>query len=237
MALANGVFECAPETVWRTVFARNRPDVPLEDVRLILDEYERVDLLRRWVEPDSKEWAWVVNIDKPGRLMPPSKRIERACGPQPPIWQQDGERKQNATGAEAKRYRSGSETLPERKRNGASGIGIGTGLGTGIGKDVLSLGKKEPKKASVLCLPDSIPVDAWNGYLEMRIMIKKPMSERAKVLAVTRLEKLKTQGHDPRGVLDQSTLNSWQGLFPVKQGQTGQSAPDGPGMRWGVRLF
>lgn len=66
-------------------------------------------------------------------------------------------------------------------------------------------------------LPDWVPADAWAGYIEMRKKIKKPMTDRATVLAVGVLIKLRDAGNEPGAVLDQSTMNSWQGLFEVKQ--------------------
>jgi len=50
----------------------------------------------------------------------------------------------------------------------------------------------------------------------MRRSIKKPMSDYAKKLAIGELSKLRDAGNDPAEVLNQSTLNSWQGLFEVK---------------------
>lgn len=59
--------------------------------------------------------------------------------------------------------------------------------------------------------------EAWAGYKEMRLKIRKPMTKRAETLAFRKLEVLMAKGYDPNEVLDQSTFNSWQGLFPVKQ--------------------
>jgi hypothetical protein len=58
----------------------------------------------------------------------------------------------------------------------------------------------------------------------MRTKIRKPMTTRAKALAVINLDKLRAEGHAPEAVLNQSTLNSWQGLFEIKKtgGQNGQ---------------
>lgn len=65
-------------------------------------------------------------------------------------------------------------------------------------------------------LPDWIPAEAWAGYVEMRKKIKKPLAtDRAIKLAINTLERLKAEGQDVEAVLDQSTMNSWQGLFPV----------------------
>jgi hypothetical protein len=65
-------------------------------------------------------------------------------------------------------------------------------------------------------LPDWIPLNAWKGFLEMRKKIQRPLTDRAVELAVRKLDKLREQGEDVEEVLNQSVLNCWQGLFPVK---------------------
>lgn len=66
-------------------------------------------------------------------------------------------------------------------------------------------------------IPSWIPADPWAGYVEMRVSIKKPLkTDRAINLAISTLTKLRDEGNDPGAVLDQSTLNSWQGLFAVR---------------------
>lgn len=66
-------------------------------------------------------------------------------------------------------------------------------------------------------LPDWLPADAWAGYLEMRKKIRKPMTDRAVQLAINTLDKLRGEGQDVGAVLDQSTMNSWQGLFAIAE--------------------
>lgn len=65
-------------------------------------------------------------------------------------------------------------------------------------------------------MPGWVPGDAWDGYIDMRKRIKKPMTARAMELAITKLADLMRAGSDPKAVLDQSTMNSWQGLFEIK---------------------
>lgn len=65
-------------------------------------------------------------------------------------------------------------------------------------------------------IPDWIQPGDWKDYSDMRQKIRKPMTDRAKKLAVATLEKLKAEGHDPKAVLQQSVFNSWQGLFAPK---------------------
>lgn len=60
------------------------------------------------------------------------------------------------------------------------------------------------------------PCEAWHNYLAMRVKIRKPMTDKAKEMAGAKLLAMWKAGHDPIAVLNQSTFNSWQGLFPVK---------------------
>jgi hypothetical protein len=66
-------------------------------------------------------------------------------------------------------------------------------------------------------IPDWLPAEAWQGYKDMRKKIRKPMTERAEQLAIATLDKLRAGGQDAAAVLDQSVMNSWQGLFPVAE--------------------
>lgn len=68
-------------------------------------------------------------------------------------------------------------------------------------------------------LPDWLPEDAWLSFVDMRKKIKAPLTDAAVKLAIGELEKLMAKGHRPRAVLDQSTMNSWRGLFEVKAHQ------------------
>lgn len=76
-------------------------------------------------------------------------------------------------------------------------------------------------------LPDWLPKEAWSGFLEMRRRIRAPMTPRAMTLAIRQLEELRQRGHDPTAILDQSTQNSWKGLFePKGNGNGKRSAND-----------
>lgn len=65
-------------------------------------------------------------------------------------------------------------------------------------------------------LPEWIDSEAWEGWLEMRKKKKAPNTERAFKLAVTALEKLKTQGQNVTEVINNATLRGYTGFFPVK---------------------
>lgn len=119
-----------------------------------------------------------------------------------------------------------NNTLKEIKDRGKTGAKqVKNSLETGT---IILDPKPEPKtktkglKPSVVSLPSWIPKDAWDLYLKNRIKIKKPLMEDAWHLAFMKLEKLKEAGHEPEAVLNQSSLNGWQGLFEIKE-QTGKS--------------
>jgi len=120
LALANGVFEANPRRIWSTVYSYNRPDVPAEEVEQILEEFERVKLLFRWIERETgKVWGFWVGIDKPGRLPGKSRwGKNEAIGPTPPP-------------QELKHFldSNGIHKLPNG--NGML-LGFGSGFGSGI---------------------------------------------------------------------------------------------------------
>lgn len=80
-----------------------------------------------------------------------------------------------------------------------------------------------PKRAKprVIELPDWLPREAWDAFVAMRKKIRKPLTDGAIPLAIKKLGELRTAGHDPRAVLEQSVMNSWQGLFEVSAGGGG----------------
>jgi hypothetical protein len=78
--------------------------------------------------------------------------------------------------------------------------------------------KKEVKtKGTPLALPDWLPSDAWNGYLEMRKRIKKVPTDRALELVLKALEGMRNNGQDIAAVLDKSTVNNWIDVYPIRE--------------------
>lgn len=69
---------------------------------------------------------------------------------------------------------------------------------------------------NAFALPSWVPADAWQAFQEMRSRIRKPLTDRGRQLVVRELERLKAQGHGPGSVLEQSVLNGWSGVFPIK---------------------
>jgi uncharacterized protein YdaU (DUF1376 family) len=74
-------------------------------------------------------------------------------------------------------------------------------------------------------LPVWISEKTWNEYETMRKRIRKPMTDRARELAVMDLEALMRDGEDVEAVLNTSIKNSWQGLFAVKGEKNSNAKP------------
>ena len=53
-------------------------------------------------------------------------------------------------------------------------------------------------------------------FIKMRKAIKKPMTDRALKLLLKNLDKLSEDDNSKIDILNQSILNSWQGVFPIK---------------------
>ena len=102
--------------------------------------------------------------------------------------------------------------------------GVGVGVGSGSGK-----GKEKTKGASAFVLPDWIPQEPWNAYLDMRKKLRKPATDYAKEKLVKKLTKFKKQGLDLAAILDQSTINGWADIYEPKEGSAHkQAAPTIP---------
>jgi hypothetical protein len=96
---------------------------------------------------------------------------------------------------------------------------------------------KRPRKndAALFCRPDWIPEDAWARFCDHRKSIGRRMNLGSCELAVKRLAEFRDAGDDPGEVLDQSTLNGWQGLFPIRKQNSGAKAT--PRTTEGTRFY
>lgn len=74
-------------------------------------------------------------------------------------------------------------------------------------------------------------INALKDFEDMRKKIKKPMSDRAKKILITELNKLADTDEQKIAILEQSIFHSWQGVFPLKGGNYNGSnqQPNGQG--------
>ena len=59
--------------------------------------------------------------------------------------------------------------------------------------------------------------EAFRDYEQMRVKIKAAMTDKAKALAIDNLKKLASDPAKQVAILNQSTMNSWKGLFELKE--------------------
>lgn len=78
--------------------------------------------------------------------------------------------------------------------------------------DIINKGKSKfnPKHVE---LPVNVDKDIWFAFVDMRNVIKKPMSERAVKII---LNKLSGFGFNANACLDQSIVNNWQDVYDLK---------------------
>lgn len=68
--------------------------------------------------------------------------------------------------------------------------------------------------------------DALVSFVEHRKSIKKPMSQNAVKLLIGKLNKMTTSIPEQIEIINQSIVNGWQGVFPLKEKQTNKAAYD-----------
>ena len=62
--------------------------------------------------------------------------------------------------------------------------------------------------------------DALKAFIQMRSFIKKPMTEYALKLMLKKLDEFGNTDDTKIAILNQSITNNWQGIFPLKDGNT-----------------
>lgn len=118
------------------------------------------------------------------------------------------------------------KALLDEKENKAYTIGIPNDnqmdTQVRLGKD--SIGEdREGKSKGSKPEPVYYPLDeklnaAFADYVDMRKKIKNPMTERAIELAIKKLDDMSEGDNDVAiQILEQSVMNSWKGLFPLKE--------------------
>jgi uncharacterized protein YdaU (DUF1376 family) len=72
-------------------------------------------------------------------------------------------------------------------------------------------------------IKDIIIEKSWNGFIEMRERIKKPLTERAVELIGITLSQFHAKGQDINKCLDQSVVKNYQDVYEVKEDGNGAS--------------
>ena len=69
--------------------------------------------------------------------------------------------------------------------------------------------------------------EALADFEEMRKKIRKPLTDRAKVLLLKKLSSLSSDVSEQVKIVEQSTMNCWQGVFPLKEENYGRRITGG----------
>lgn len=79
--------------------------------------------------------------------------------------------------------------------------------------------KKENKdnKEHVVYDPDELLNQSIIDFIEFRKKIKSPMTDRAITLMLNKLNKMATDNDKKIEILNQSIINGWKGIFPLKE--------------------
>ena len=79
-----------------------------------------------------------------------------------------------------------------------------------------STSNNKEKKGSDFVLPDWVPKESWDGFVEARRK-KKGLTDRAKTLIVNKLYDLKSKGYSPSALLDEAVEKGWMTVYEPKQ--------------------
>jgi len=91
-----------------------------------------------------------------------------------------------------------------------------TPIATNNHKPITNNQIKEKATSVAFVLPDWIPKETWEQFLEMRKRIKKPPTDYAIKLLIDKLSRFRTNGQDIKLVLEKSITSGWQDVFEIK---------------------
>ena len=89
-----------------------------------------------------------------------------------------------------------------------------------LGKDRLGkvrVDKDKEKKEHVVYDPDELLNQSIIDFIDFRKKIKSPMTDRAITLMLNKLNKMATDNDKKIEILNQSIINGWKGVFPLKE--------------------
>jgi len=129
----------------------------------------------------------------------------------------------NAAGSMNEIASSDADSVNDSNANQSASLNEGAAKphDSGMEKEGEKEGKRSKPKsktrapAAPFLLPVWVPPGPWANFLAMRRAQHKTPTLHAKKLLIAELDRLRADGDDPRAVLERSTMNSWQGLFPL----------------------
>lgn len=110
------------------------------------------------------------------------------------------------------RPKSAEEKKSEEKRSEEKGRTTNTSSNPAD----LPVAKKPSEKKfdpALMALPDCIDLHVWKAWCNDRAQRRKPITERAAVLQITKLKEWHRQGIDPAMAINKAIESGWSGLF------------------------
>lgn len=189
LADANGCFELTSlRVIWGKV-AANRPDLSLQRLQEVFEQFTRHGLLFTWVTNGKRYGHWTRSE---GRLPPRSeRRRHKSLAPDIPV-------------GELAKY------LKSFGINEVSNV-VDLGRDLVLVRDLDSVVENQEAAS-----PPEIPIGPWLAFLEMRKNMRKPLLGTAVDVMKRELLRLKSEGNDPVEVLEQSIRSGYPDLYPVK---------------------
>lgn len=77
--------------------------------------------------------------------------------------------------------------------------------------------KTSATPAAMPPLPVWIPEPTWFAFSEMRRKMRAPLMPSSALLILKKLRGWMDEGQSPQDVLEQSIVNGWRGVFPIKK--------------------
>lgn len=96
--------------------------------------------------------------------------------------------------------------------------GVGSERATNHEVNNHEVNHEEKPKGHEAEIPEWVPAEQWADFVEHRKQLKAKLTDRAVKMAIKELAKLRDAGHEPAAVLEQSIVNGWKGVFPIKGG-------------------
>lgn len=202
LADRTGIVDMTAEAIAR------RTTIPLDIINVGITALEQPDPESRTTELDGRRiarldanrpWGWqIVNYDKYRKIR-----------------SQDERREYMANLMRERRKKLKTEDA-ERKHSLAKLAHADVDVDVDVIKTKTKGNGGMPAGEAAFVLPDWIPKDQWNAWIDARRKRRNPPTLWAMKLAVTKLEHLRKQGHSPALVLANSAFNGWAGLFPPK---------------------
>jgi hypothetical protein len=76
--------------------------------------------------------------------------------------------------------------------------------------------REEKKELQREVLPDWLPADKWQDFVDHRKAIRKPMTDKARERMLRHLADLKAKGHDVVTLMDTAIRSGWQDVYEPK---------------------